>query len=268
MNFLEIVLQGYFNQNNREFLGRYFFREFKKAEKEQFFEANEFFIGCLKVIDGWKEYLQNEVNKIKNELYSMLNAAKSGTLSYAEMKDKTIEQLNEETIQYCIEELKNERADGLGSVTFSVHLNSLTKGRFNHHLNYNEVLQIEFAILEAFKKAIELLPPQPIEKQKSKLTINQIALKYAYEGLQITRENGNEIIKQYGLTSGEKLFQRFTYYTSIANRKGKPIGCTPKKLRIKIKLIESVIELLPIEKQQRAIDEVSILEKIYEAEYQ
>ena len=46
MNYLEIVLQGYFNDNNREFLEGYFFREFKKAEKEQFFEAVEFFNGC------------------------------------------------------------------------------------------------------------------------------------------------------------------------------------------------------------------------------
>lgn len=105
-------------------------------------------------------------------------------------------------------------------------------------------------------------------KQQPKLKIDQIALKYVYEGLQITRGNGNEIAKQYGHTSGEKLFQRFTYYTSRANRKAKPDLCTAIKLKNKIKLIETVIELLPIEKQGRAKDEVLILNKIYEAEYQ
>ena len=110
--------------------------------------------------------------------------------------------------------------------------------------------------------------PQPIVKQKPELKIDQIALKYAYEGLQITRENGNEIAKEYGHNSGEKLFQRFTYFSSSANRKGKPNLCTPKKLDNKIKLIESIIELLPTDKQERARDEVSILKKIYEAEYQ
>jgi len=114
----------------------------------------------------------------------------------------------------------------------------------------------------------EPLPPQPIVKQKPELKIDQIALKYAYESLQITRENGNEIAKRYGHNSGEKLFQRFTYYVSPANRKGLPTPCTPKKLSNKIKLLESVIELLPTEKQQRAKDEVLILKKIYEAEYQ
>jgi hypothetical protein len=110
--------------------------------------------------------------------------------------------------------------------------------------------------------------PQPIVKQKPELKIDQIALKYAYEGLQITRENGNEIAKEYGHNSGEKLFQRFTYFSSSANRKGKPKLCTPRTLDNKIKLIESIIELLPTDKQERAKDEASILKKIYEAEYQ
>lgn len=119
-----------------------------------------------------------------------------------------------------------------------------------------------------FLESKKPVPPQTIVKQKPELKIDQIALKYAYEGLQITRKNGNEIAKEYGHSSGEKLFQRFTYFSSPANRKGKPNLCTPKKLDNKIKLIESIIELLPIDKQKRAKDEVSILKKIYEAEYQ
>ncbi|WCM42696.1 hypothetical protein MG290_03180 [Flavobacterium sp. CBA20B-1] len=119
-----------------------------------------------------------------------------------------------------------------------------------------------------FQQYFKELQPQPIVKQKPELKIDQIALKYAYEGLQITRENGNEIAKEYGHNSGEKLFQRFTYFSSSANRKGKPNLCTPKKLDNKIRLIESIIELLPTDKQERAKDEVSILKKIYEAEYQ
>ncbi len=123
--------------------------------------------------------------------------------------------------------------------------------------------------LENIQKRIETFtPPQPIVKQKPELKINQIALKYAYEGLQITRENGNEIAKEYGHNSGEKLFQRFTHFSSLANRKGKPDLCTPKKLDNKIKLIESVIELLPTDKQERAKNEVLTLKKIYESEYQ
>lgn len=114
----------------------------------------------------------------------------------------------------------------------------------------------------------EVLTSEPIEKQKSKLTMSQIALKYIYEGLIITAQNSNDIAKQYGHNSGEKISQWFTYYSSLANRKGRPYPCTAKKLDNKIKLIESVIELLPIDNQERAKDEVSILKKIYETEYQ
>jgi hypothetical protein len=137
--------------------------------------------------------------------------------------------------------------------------------------NLSELL-VQLNRLEMFKEFLEIddetLPPRTITKQKTELKIDQIALKYAYEGIQITRENGNDIAQKYGHNSGEKLFQRFTYFSSSANRKGKPNLCTPKKLDNKIKLIESIIELLPIDKQERAKDEVSILKKIFEAEYQ
>ena len=165
MNYLDIVLQGYFNDNNREFLERYFFREFKKAEKEQFFEADEFFYGCLKVIEGWEKYLQYKVSERKSELYLMLDEAKNGTLSYAELEGKTIEEKRQETIQYCEQELKDVRPDGIGSLSFTVHLHSLTKGRIAYNMAYNEVLQIKLSILKAFEKTqpnIEPLPPQPI----------------------------------------------------------------------------------------------------------
>jgi hypothetical protein len=271
MNYLEIVLQGYFDENNREFLEKYFLREYKKAEKEQFFEADEFFNGCLKVIEGWEQHLQDRILEQKGELSLMLNEAKNGTLSYADLEGKTIEQKRQETIKYCEHELKDVRPDGIGSLSFTVNLASITNGRIAYNLNYDELLQIKNAISKAFQKTqtnIKQSPPQPIVKPKPELKIDQIALKYAYEGLQITRENGNNIAKEYGHNSGEKLFQRFTYFSSLANRKGKPNLCTPKKLDNKIKLIESIIELLPTDKQERAKDEVSILKKIYEAEYQ
>ncbi len=105
MNYLEIVSQGYFNENNREFLEQYFFREFEKAEKEQFFEANEFFNGCIKVIEGWEKYLQDEVHERKKELYLMLSGAKSGTMQYGDLQGKTIEEKRQETIEYCKQEL-------------------------------------------------------------------------------------------------------------------------------------------------------------------
>ncbi|GAB4471384.1 MAG: hypothetical protein OHK0057_14960 [Thermoflexibacter sp.] len=169
MDYLEIVLQGYFNENNREFLEKYFLREFKKAEKEQFFEADEFFNGCIKIIENWEKYLQDKVFERKRELYLMLNGAKNGTVKYRDLQGKTVEQKRLETIEYCEQELKDVRPDGIGSLTFMVHLYSLTKGRIAYNLTYNELLQIKLSILKAFQKTQpqnEALPPQPIVKQK------------------------------------------------------------------------------------------------------
>tara|TARA_R110002012_G_scaffold154093_2_gene314334 strand:+ start:1921 stop:2403 length:483 start_codon:yes stop_codon:yes gene_type:complete len=154
MNYLEIVLQGYFNANNREFLAKYFLREFKKAEKEQFFEADKFFNGCINVIEGWEKHLQGRVFERENELYLMLNVAKNGTMEYGNLEGKTIEQKRQETIEYCEQELKEVRPDGIGSMSFTVHLHSLTNGRISHNMSYNELLTIKLAIQTAKTKTI------------------------------------------------------------------------------------------------------------------
>ncbi|MDB4104811.1 hypothetical protein N9545_04730 [Salibacteraceae bacterium] len=109
---------------------------------------------------------------------------------------------------------------------------------------------------------------QQKEKNTGKLTMTQIALVFVYSGKQITRDNGDSIASEYGHSSGEALFQKFTKYSSPANRKGKPQPCTPKKLQNKIDLLNSVIELLPTKDQKRVKDEVQILINIQEAEYQ
>lgn len=107
-----------------------------------------------------------------------------------------------------------------------------------------------------------------VKTNKQTLSLRQIALKYVYEGTQITRKNGKEIATQHGYTSGEKLFHHYTYYSSNANRTGQPTLCTPTKLLNKIKLFESVIAKLATDKQKRAVDELKILKRIYDTEYQ
>ena len=103
------------------------------------------------------------------------------------------------------------------------------------------------------------------------LKVNQIALIYAYDGKQITRDNANSIASEYGYTaknSGEGLFQDYTAYCNPTFRKEKPTPCTPKKLKNKIHLFESIIEHLNPQAQKRAIDEIKILKVIFENEYE
>jgi hypothetical protein len=100
-------------------------------------------------------------------------------------------------------------------------------------------------------------------KNKPELSISQVALIFCYEGKIITRENGNQIAKEYGHNSGEKLFQKFTFYSSAQNRKGKPSPATPKKFQNKITLLETVIEKLSKEAKSRATDELNTLKTLF-----
>ncbi|WP_172504938.1 hypothetical protein [Tenacibaculum finnmarkense] len=95
------------------------------------------------------------------------------------------------------------------------------------------------------------------ESQKIKLSIKQVALKYIYEGKSITRQNSNSIIKEYGHTSGDKLYNEYTRYSSKTNRIANEE--TEQKLKNKIKLIESVISLLSIENQEKPRKEITDL---------
>lgn len=121
-------------------------------------------------------------------------------------------------------------------------------------------------IIKNDKKQEKESTPPP--HQEEKLTLKQIALEHFYSNKQITRQNGNKIAKQYGHNSGEKLFQHYTFYSSTANRTAKPNLCTSKKLKNKIMLFESVLDLLPTNKQQRVSDEIQTLKNILETEYQ
>jgi hypothetical protein len=105
----------------------------------------------------------------------------------------------------------------------------------------------------------------------AKLKVKQVALIHVYEGKQITRGNAPAIAEGYGYrskTSGEALFQDYTTFSNPTLRKGRPTLCTPKKLRNKIDLFESVIEYLSEKARQRAQDEIKILKNIFESEYQ
>jgi hypothetical protein len=125
---------------------------------------------------------------------------------------------------------------------------------------------------ETEKKFIEEIIPIlktdiPDKDKKPELTISQIALKLIYEGISVTRENCNEVILNYGHNSGDKLYNEYTYYSSTSNRKGNPEPPTKVKFLNKIKLFEGVIEVLKLDKKERAIAELNIIKGNYNTLY-
>jgi len=245
-------------------------KELKPLLAEAYEKYRPVLIGTLEFWEGQKWF-----ENVKNEL---------------EIDDKNIQDLKiHERLRKLAFKCDNEKENFKSYNTTALKINELEqqielyefvwfplekkKDKENPFL-VDEFSKYEPVIIEAldyWKSEIQKLKSgkgtQNNTKHRPKLSMNQIALKYVYEGLQITRRgNSNEIAKQYGQTSGDKLYDRFIFYSSTANRKGKPYPFTLKKLQNKIKLIESVIELLPIEKRARAKDEVSILNGIYAAE--
>jgi len=101
------------------------------------------------------------------------------------------------------------------------------------------------------------------------LKMSQIALLYSYKEERITRGNCDEIANAYGFpskTSGQKLYQQFNKYSRATDRKGD--GGTKRKNKYKLELIESIIDLLPDDEQEKAKDEIKILKNILENQYE
>lgn len=172
MDYLDIVLSGL---NNPEYLDRYFFRKFKKAEKE-FFEAEEFFGRCLEVVDSFDKEIIFRYKDRKNELSSMLNLAKNGTLRHND-NTKTDDEQNKETIEWCESELLS-----LNKYNFPISLYALSNGKYTGNLSYNEVVSLKKAILaggvlaskEKADKASKQI--QAKEQVKPKMTAPLLAL--------------------------------------------------------------------------------------------
>ncbi|NQU84747.1 MAG: hypothetical protein HQ541_03215 [Mariniphaga sp.] len=163
INYLDIVMKGYSNQNNREHLVKYFIRECKNA-KLKYYESDEFFSGCLKIIEAFENDINIKIHKRKVELHFMLSAAKNKNIEYGnEDNSKTYEQRCNDTISYCETELKE-----LSKNDYYVHLPSITNNLVFGNMPYGVVLFIEDAIITAYQKILT-------EKNEVENSTSQIA---------------------------------------------------------------------------------------------
>jgi len=159
MDYLKIVINGYFDLNTRENLDKYFYREFKNAEKDNYSEK-EFFDGCNRALDTWKAEFKKKVDKRKIELYQLIQFAEEG--KHFREDENGNKKTKELTIEYYENELVNERLDGIGDITYSHNLFPLVR----HHLKYNEITFIEKAILMARMKVLKEIKNKLLEDAK------------------------------------------------------------------------------------------------------
>lgn len=160
-----------------------------------------------------------------------------------------IKEINNQYLNYTIENFEN--AELWLSLTYDLVIKGFDiSGKI-------EDMTLRGAFLKWYNEIIKTIPVEA-NQLENKLSIKQIALKLVYENINVTKENADKIVKQYGHNSGQKLYQEYNFYHSRSDRTANP-NTTKKVLENKINLFESVIELLSDEYKTKAIDECNLL---------
>lgn len=162
MDYLELILKGYTNENDRKFLNNFFIRESKKAQKH-YYNLEEFFAGLLNAIETLKKEYENPFYKRKNELYLLQDGAENDTLKYGDLEIESIAERHKKTIEYCNSELSQITFEN-----YPINLLHLTNDRYRGNLLHSEVLFIESEIEQAFKEVNK--PKQNKTNKKNTLT--------------------------------------------------------------------------------------------------
>ncbi len=166
MNYSEIIIRGFLDENTRNILETYFLREYKIANRDKFIEADEFFNGCLKVVEVWEKDFEKESFTYLKELINTLEKTKDGTIPINAMNGKPIKQSKQDIIEYYEGEIKNVQKNGIvasknAGITKTLYLPT-DNGRISYNLTYFELLLIKHSILIAFQKN----QPEQLPKEK------------------------------------------------------------------------------------------------------
>lgn len=209
MDFLQIVLDGWFNSINRDNLENYFLRSFKKAERDEFLDLKTFSDGCWEAIESLIKLIETKsINKRKQDLYYLLSSA------------------NIETVNYAKDELDFINNRG-GDMEFSY---PITYNGQSYQCIYGEMLQLKRTILKTFiselkksenQKSESILAPQ--QEQPIKFTAKEYALAYIFDlyangrQIPINRIEGSlskKEIEQYG-KDNIQFIKPDTFYNAV-----------------------------------------------------
>ena len=172
MDYIDIILRGYTNENDRRFLSKYFIREQKNALKENY-SFEEFFTGLITAFESLKKDCEIPFNNRINELYLMLDGAKNKTLKYQDLENLNIEEKYNQTIEYCESEILS-----LSVNDFSLNLLGYGNKHYIGHLYFNELEFIGNEITTAFE---EFNKPKIKKNKKDKILTNDTYFKIIEE---------------------------------------------------------------------------------------
>ena len=101
------------------------------------------------------------------------------------------------------------------------------------------------------------------ENKYTELTIEQIALIYAYRNERISKTNATNIIQKYGYASPDspdKLLQHYLSNLTPQTRLSPPQPFTSETLNSKIQLLQSISTFLPIQNQPSVLADINTLQ--------
>jgi len=126
---------------------------------------------------------------------------------------------------------------------FNVWLQSHKSWEYRNEKQYERFLNPDFFVeFLDYKNHANPVVNHETYTYNSKPTLRQIALICHYTDRVVTRDTGKAIATEYNHTSGDALFNHFTYYRSKANRTG--VENTRKKNDNKLELFDSVLTYL------------------------
>lgn len=201
----------------------------------------------------WKEGLKSP--RRKDIITAKLNDINQQSERAADLIKSSIRQ---STYQQKKEKIITKVSHGYYKKSFiSTHQNSIEVEAYCDQHYLKPYLEIEIDKKESQHKP-----------KLNAITLREIALRLVYNSDSVTREKCKTISEDNDYKSGDALYNHFSFYSSTANRKGKPSPYTQKKLKNKIILFENVIKTLDKPFKNSALDELNILKTHYKNDFE
>lgn len=235
IDYKELVLIGYFDENNREHLEDYFYQEFIEAEKL----PGLFFGGCSKAVEWFENDIKRQYNKRKTDLYYLQSFGTDEGKDFAKSELETI------SLNDFNNNLSNYSSKYYGLRLWYVDLLTIRRAILATAIKVNTEQQ-----LEKINQIIELQKghPEPGTSLDYQISIPLLALKYYY--LQTSKsvdQTKEAFLEENGRIESIKSF-RNKYYAIGKENEEDPLKETY------VKKVIPLLENYPRAKQQAEND--------------
>lgn len=155
MNYNHIVLHGYLEcKPEKNAFGKYFVRQAKVAERDEFVEKQDFYEECLSVIKNYQDEVYHQYYKNLTEYDGVLAAYKFALKNGRTVDDKGV--AIQTHIDYILKERKGKEERGYENDTYSFGCGTDGDGKIVNNM-FSIEHKLYYPILERMKESINIL---------------------------------------------------------------------------------------------------------------